>query len=1378
MASTANVLTNLGDGPFVYREMNEQVGILTGPRTKPRIISQSGRGYYLGLYNEDWANQPLTISGTATYYVRIVPKCDDVYDVNGSDLVGTPTDINVTKGTTFTFLPFPSNYYCTGYKVYAGTTSTLYYQGELDGRYSNTFIIGTTWPYVTTTATLTAQTIGPPPFASLSEVYQLEGATSSRLFLGGGKKYIDGFAKVSNSSSGAVLTGGTGTESDYTTWSAISDGSFRMRLRRLESRGKIDSLIDFNDIDFSSVTDMDDVASILQSKFQSAIAPKLICGQCSTSLSLYSGISDGSFSLSINGTIYNFRSIDFSAITSMDDIATAINAKLVGYQAICRWDAISGRFYFEGLGQEIITNGGFSSASNWNTDVGWSIGSGKATDAGGVGAEIVSNGTFDSTSNWTLSSPTEMTISGGVARIYSDSPYTQKSLLQNLSFSPSHPSSRYQYGAYWWEGSGNIFYGTFIEFDGFRSSQYDSTTTFSGITGTVPIVPTYFFLQTYSTTIATHNDDFSSYFDNVSLKPIGALWQTGLADLANKTISVVYTISGLSAGASIKFHIFNPTTMAVGASGTARTSDGTYTETVSVSSASGFTAIMFENTSTTAGASIDNVSVKPVSGSATAMLSYLSKDTGSAGTDISSLIKGRESSTGVYLQSEGKASTSDTITWSTDHFVLSKATNATKSGSDMTATNGSRTATFSSTTFTSAQVGQLLKITGESGEYRITEVPSSSSVNLDVTYSGVTGTKTFTTVYNGADYQFDFAETCLANVGTDISTMLDMRSSSTSATYQPGQTANRSLLGQSTKWGEWAEGMKFRVTSEGANYIVNKVIAEDHIYLDSNYDGDALLGYQDYVLQPYSQQVYVSTLGNPFRFDVANIVPLPTEDSDELTAIKATGSTVALFMDHHIWMVDGVDVTAPRLIDSVHGCPYPNAAIAYKNACAIFTGHDFKLVGGSGTEELDAGERVYHLIKRMTTGDIDVHGVYSPSEKLLKWWIPIDDSTVPNTVFCYDPATGNWWLYNQKNALCSAIIRDSNKDPHVITGQRWDEAHSAPAFTLLHDTTYTSDGASQSSAYDRNGVINSVGTQTASAGYLTCGTCNAMLATFQAVTSGYFTVKIDGVERLIGPVDLSSAASLADVASLTQTSIRAETGGVETFTYDTDHFVLTSGTTTNISEIDYLRAGYNEYTDTDLSTNAYFNGREGVATKTFPVNTTVLNLYKADGTTNAALCTTEDGEAGIYVYVCDSNYRNGQYSRIVSNSATAITVTPKFETTPAAGWFWFIGGIVPTWLKWFDFGSPNHKSKIYSVAVTTRQNDGTTNNTMACHTYQSLSSTVRTTKTQTLGTGEDTTNTFKPDDQPNTQHGVKLIRPHTEYGLEIDDITITHRPIV
>lgn len=1056
MSTTENVI-NFGTlaNRHVYREFGGHMGIFAQPRQQPKMVAPGLKDWYLGLHNRDWYIKTARVTAGTGYYVRIVPMYSYWSDPDGLPLMGTPMAISAT-GVTFDFEAFPDGYPCTGYRIYANedASTTLYYQGELTGRFNTHFVIGSTWGvYVGSGTTLSAQSAEPPAFADALEVYQIEGATDSRVMLGGGKSYLEGYARVAAASAAPVLTCGAAGETTPASWPA--DASFRMRLAWLESTLDFDSYFDFTGVDLSGEASMAGIAAAIQVETRSARGPVLFCGTgYEDDITVFQAISDGSIDIYVDGVVVNIVSCDFSATTDMTDVAAVIQAA-------------------------------------WRT-------------ASGGSTETV---VFDVTAT-------------------------------RLVFKVN------------------------------------------------PAVPTY--------------ANSISYLDR----------------------------SGSSGAAA-------------------------------------------------------------------------------AGTDISELCDGRFDSSTAVLNRKGKAASTETVAYSTDHFVIT--------GSDA-----------------------------------------------------------------GAQYELSYLEAATASVGTDVSGSGYMNGLSTEqmATYVQGTTAKRTVIGTGTEWGTWATGMRFRVQAESNEILVLSAKDDTNLLLDADYDGDALGDTAiSYILEPYDKQYYTSALGNPFKWD--SPIRVQTADSDVITGIRRLGRNFAVFMKHHTWIVDGVNISAPRQISQKYGAPNTDAVIEYGEGLAIFTGFDFVFLQGGSFTPLDPDGKIRELLSRKSVNTNHVHGQYlfDGRSELCIWWFGLDGGWKYATAVVMDVKAGNFWLYNHKDANCSAVIRDRTGKPYLVTGSTKDDGHNVKGMTFIHGFDYKNDGASWDSSKTKQGLIDTVGATTTTAGRLDCGTYGNTLANLIAVTEGYFSITVDDVSYDVGPINFSGATTEDECATLIQTAIRTQTSGSETCTHQTDHYRISSGTTTNRSNVSYLRPYIPDSSATSISSKNYLNGEDGYGTATDAVTQIVLTLDDIDGAV-AALSTSGDGETGCYLYVCDTDGKYGQYALVADNDATTVTVTPNFATSPVAGWHWFLGGIVPTYTKWLDWNAPQHRSKLYGTVVTVAPGESASGNKMFLHGMQNLSTGIRTAKKLSLGGSQDSTNTLNLSDKPANQHGISIKRPNSVQGLKIEDITLVHSPRV
>lgn len=117
--------------------------------------------------------------------------------------------------------------------------------------------------------------------------------------------------------------------------------------------------------------------------------------------------------------------------------------------------------------------------------------------------------------------------------------------------------------------------------------------------------------------------------------------------------------------------------------------------------------------------------------------------------------------------------------------------------------------------------------------------------------------------------------------------------------------------------------------------------------------------------------------------------------------------------------------------------------------------------------------------------------------------------------------------------------------------------------------------------------------------YMTGGSsATNTFGTWAAVTNGSFTITIDGVVRNITGLNFSSVASMANVATIIQTGIRAATGSTETCTWVTDHFVITSVNTTSASQVSVTSATGSGTDISGVGGTAFMDSETGRGTAT------------------------------------------------------------------------------------------------------------------------------------------------------------------------------------
>lgn len=165
-------------------------------------------------------------------------------------------------------------------------------------------------------------------------------------------------------------------------------------------------------------------------------------------------------------------------------------------------------------------------------------------------------------------------------------------------------------------------------------------------------------------------------------------------------------------------------------------------------------------------------------------------------------------------------------------------------------------------------------------------------------------------------------------------------------------------------------------------------------------------------------------------------------------------------------------------------------------------------------------------------------------------------------------------------------------------------------------------------------------------GYLTGDTgAQSTASTWAAVTDGEFAITIDGTARNITGISFAGCAAMADVAVKIQTAIRSATGKLETVTWSTNHFIITSVNTTSSSAVtvtsavaagagtDISGAGASDWMDADTG--------NGTATAAAINATSTIAVLKAS--------------IAEQTFTFDANFNSGLV--IVTAGASKLTVS-------------------------------------------------------------------------------------------------------------------------
>lgn len=1476
MAAITDVLTDLGEGPHVYREMGageNSLGILVGPRTKPRCIVPGFTGFLLGLHGENWAKKQCTGSGAATYFVRVKPIYDKMIDPNGHPLEGTPNTENASKATTFTFEPFPAGYPCTGYRVYAGTvTAILYYQGELLGRDNTFFTIGTTWALNSGPAgLLSALSQGPPAFADVIEVYQEEGGVDSRLFMAGGQAYTRGYARVDSEGRAPKLECGSDNAIDVTALNTIDDASFRMRLDG--------AWWDFGGIDFTATgplghaaDNMYEIASVIQTSIRAAQSGYLACGTSPEAVANFQVVADGTCSVLMNGTQVDIGDIDFEdynysgvAVADEDEIAAAIQTALQrrGCPILVVWDSTRGAYFLSNASgytiPEMFRNPTFGAVLGWERETDdWTVdtANNEADFNSGVGEKLVDGGFADPT-KWTYSQ--HFTVAGNILTHNSG---TWNEVSDPYCNTPAAWKTDWFASSDWAVSAGYLKYtkagpsstADFISHD--LSSGPSGTSLQVGVNVTQlnsGVIRVGFLnaagapVKTVGSITSIGRHVFSGYAPagarHLFFAVVGAsnpaIWisdvivEYGVSPLQSECSQVVGPIQGfvwttsmdivgMVTGDAVRI-VLRGSRSGDEVAGSLQIADGAgLTEEIAVPAGMEIDTFVIQNYSwggVAATYTVDNVSLaQSTPDDATALIQKVGYIGGLTITVTGQLnnIGGAE---GLYIEvrdpegNVGDISGKLVADFSEDLVVPSDGNHYDRIAFKNAAVGGSTYELYNvsckiKTAFSfpmsylfgpGVEGGTLISgmVQGEDGN---------EGVHLNNATKGSTTEKVYwlndIIVIEGAnvgdEYDLSFLEQAIYNIGTDIHSTgyVDGSEDGNGVNYIPGRTAGNFVRGDGTEWGPWAEGMLFRAEDDAGSVLVREYIDEKTLLLDSEYTGVALDSNQKYILKPYYAQIYPSGLGNPFAFSAEDIVRLPTGDSDRITFLRRLGTNIAIGMQHHLWLIDGVHLGAPKMISDIYGAPNPNCVIAFGNGLAVLTGEDFVAITEGRVQSMDPDNRVKAIIARMEDGGQGAHGrlVWTERGPVLKWWVKIDGSDVCNMVIVYDPRRGNFWPENSyPDARCSATIRDAQDVSKLYTASSADpfyEESGDPDMhfysrVFLHGRDYKNEGApAAATAQGLISVVNDGQTYGYSAN---SGDGEVNPATWRTLTSASFGIMWGGKEYLCGPIDFSASGenvqTIAEVATAVQNAINAtdipslagENISVALVPTTPAQFQFTYATGFVHKIIGPLTPYYATADSTDISVEAWLNGRTLVYNP-LSLQVTALTLTKMDGSAITDP-TTKALVQGLYIYVCDSQLRNGQFHKVVDWNTTfhRAHIPPEASVTVKAGWYWFLGGIVPRWKKWWDYGSPQHKQKTYSLIMTVDPNEGASGNNLAVHGYQDLVETIRTTQLVALGGTADTVHRVDILDKPATQQGLEIIRPSSEHDLQIEDLVLTHR---
>jgi len=253
---------------------------------------------------------------------------------------------------------------------------------------------------------------------------------------------------------------------------------------------------------------------------------------------------------------------------------------------------------------------------------------------------------------------------------------------------------------------------------------------------------------------------------------------------------------------------------------------------------------------------------------------------------------------------------------------------------------------------------------------------------------------------------------------------------------------------------------------------------------------------------------------------------------------------------------------------------------------------------------------------------------------LLRW-----DTSTTKVQFSND---GTAWT-SIDDTVASTLVDVSSGD--TTAGYLFDKLVAGNNVTLTKQNAGANENVLITAASQRSAITVH---NTYTPAFLTGGTSpETNSAIWDSVSDASFRVSINGTQYDITALDLTSIASMADVAAAIQVALRVLTGGLETVTWSGTQFVITSVDTTSTSAVSFFSA-VSPSTGTDISGagSAYMDcdsGSDAVQVEKVLDPTADVGevaLLNADGNLEDELIV-------------------GTYSRLIAGEAIDGSTTPK-----------------------------------------------------------------------------------------------------------------------
>ena len=234
--------------------------------------------------------------------------------------------------------------------------------------------------------------------------------------------------------------------------------------------------------------------------------------------------------------------------------------------------------------------------------------------------------------------------------------------------------------------------------------------------------------------------------------------------------------------------------------------------------------------------------------------------------------------------------------------------------------------------------------------------------------------------------------------------------------------------------GEGFSGANFRFEADGVaqDYIVDEVDYENQTFtvVETTYNG--LISsdtFTDFVITTHDKRLWYSKLDDPNTYPATNTLQF----EEELTGLSTAGEQLAVFSLTSVYIVNPRNPLEYRKTHSPVGTPAKFSTVPTENGVYFFDGTKFRLFDGYNSTEFTS-RRVARFMEGLNPALKHlVHGIYIPSERVVKWFVPYGSTTATMNYWVeYHLNSGFWWYGRSVDATFSTVIEEPTSGETVL----------------------------------------------------------------------------------------------------------------------------------------------------------------------------------------------------------------------------------------------------------------------------------------------------------------------------------------------------------